>query len=347
MADIRIALAGAGAVGRTHLTSARATPGLTIAWVVDPDPATQALAAEFGAAWLPDARALLERERPDGAIVAVPNALHVPVALEFLAARVAVLVEKPIAETVESARRLSDAARHAGTALLVGHHRRYNPILVKARDLVRDGVLGRLVSIGAMAAVFKPDVYFEKPWRSAPGGGPVLINLIHEIDQLRFICGEIESVQAATSNKVRRLAIEDSAAVLIRFERGALATIALSDCAVSPWSWDLASGENASLPRLSADHCFISGTEGALSLPSLQLWRYEGERDLKRPMTPRTIAVAHRDPYTEQMHHFARVIRGEEQPAVTDEDATRTLAATLAVHESAKSGRVVRVATSF
>jgi predicted dehydrogenase len=343
MADIRIALVGAGAMGRTHLTSARATSGARIAWIVDPDPATKALAAEFDAAWTPDIRSLMERERPHGAVIAVPNALHVAAALEFVEARIPVLVEKPVADTVEDGLRLSRAARHAGTALLVGHHRRYNPIVVKARDLVRDGALGRLVSIGTMAAAFKPDSYFEKPWRSAPGGGPVLINLIHEIDVLRFVCGEIESVQAATSNAVRRLAVEDSAAVLVRFGNGALGTIALSDCAVSPWSWDLASGENASLPRHPADNCFISGTEGGLSLPSLLLWRYAGERDLKRPMTQHAVGVAHRDPYTEQMHHFVRVIRGEEAPAVTGEDATRTLAATLAVHESARSGQVMRL----
>ena len=80
-------------------------------------------------------------------------------------------------------------------------------------------------------------------WRRSRGGGPILINLIHEIDLIRFVCGEIASVQAFTSNAVRGFEVEDTAAVLLRLTNGALATDSLSDTAVAPWTWDLASGE--------------------------------------------------------------------------------------------------------
>jgi predicted dehydrogenase len=333
MADTRLALVGAGAMGRIHLRSARETAGLAIAWIVDPDPATRAVAEEFGAEWMADVSTLLDRERPDGAIVAVPNALHVSVATEFVAAGIPVLVEKPIADNLRDAEHLTQEAERDGVALLVGHHRRYNPIVARARAVVRDGALGRLVAASVLAARHKPGTYFEKAWRREPGGGPVLINLVHEIDMLRFICGEIASVQAVTSHAQRNLVVEDGAAVLLRFASGALGTILLSDSAATPWSWDLAAGENPLYPQQGAESCFLMGTEASLSLPGLTFWRGRDE--------PVRVNATPRDPYVEQLRHFAAVVQGREKPAVTGADACRSLAATLAIRDSAPSGLAV------
>ena len=76
-----------------------------------------------------------------------------------------------------------------------------------------------------MATWLKPDSYYEQAWRRQPGAGPVLINLIHDIDLLRFLIGEVDSVQAITSNAVRGFEVEDTAAVIMRFACGALATL--------------------------------------------------------------------------------------------------------------------------
>ena len=70
-----------------------------------------------------------------------------------------------------------------------------------AREILRSGEIGELVGVSGLWAVRKPDAYYEIEWRRKPGGGPVLINLIHDIDMLRFCCGEIESVYA--ENRLR------------------------------------------------------------------------------------------------------------------------------------------------
>jgi hypothetical protein len=139
MSDIRIALIGAGAIGRAHINAVAQTPGVVISGIADPSPIAKTLADEFALAWQPDHHSLRDSARPDGAIVATPNALHVPVALEFVAAGIPGLVENPIADTVGQARRLSEAAEQAGVPLLAGHHRRHNPIIRRTRELVRSG----------------------------------------------------------------------------------------------------------------------------------------------------------------------------------------------------------------
>ncbi|MBV9653553.1 MAG: Gfo/Idh/MocA family oxidoreductase [Acetobacteraceae bacterium] len=344
MGTIRLALIGAGGIGRAHLHAAAETPGVSICAIADPNPAARAIADAFGKKLYPDHRALLDAEQPDGVIIATPNALHVPVALDCVSRGVPVLVEKPVADTMEAARLLLDAARKAGVPVLVGHHRRHNRIIRRARRLVQEGALGRLVAVSALALFLKPDGYFDVAWRKSAAGGPVLINLIHEIDMLRFVCGEIVSVGAATSNEVRRFAVEDTASIILRLENGALATVILSDTAASPWSWDVASGESSTLYKTNADSHFLCGTEGSLTLPSLTLWRYPGARGWGQPILAESMAVAPGNPYAEQLRHFAAVIRREEAPLTSADDGSRTLAATLAVKRAAGSGEIVTLA---
>jgi predicted dehydrogenase len=169
----------------------------------------------------------------------------------------------------------------------------------------------------------------------------VLINLIHDIDDLRFICGEIATVHAFCSNAVRGLAVEDTAAVALHFAGGALGTMIVTDAAAAPWSWEITSGESSLYPQ-SPENCYLfAGTEGSLSVPKLELWRYKGEKGWSAPLSCDRIEVSLTDPQARQLRHFRRVIRGEEAPRISGADATRTLAVTLAVHRAAESGRAV------
>src|SRR5947208_2818526 len=82
------------------------------------------------------------------------------------------------AATVEAARVLVEAAARTSTPLLVGHHRRHNPVLQAARDIVQSGRLGKLTAVAALWLLQKPDAYFDTAWRRQAGGGPLLINFI-------------------------------------------------------------------------------------------------------------------------------------------------------------------------
>lgn len=335
----RLGLIGAGLIGRKHAELMQANPDCQIAGIADPAPQARDLATTLNVPWYDDYRLLLERERPDGMIVASPNTLHVPMALDCLERGVPALVEKPIAETVAAARKIVEAVERTGVPVLVGHHRRHNPMIKAVRAAVADGRLGRLTAVIGLWLLKKPDDYFNVTWRKEDGGGPILINLIHDIDNLRFICGDIVEVQAQTSSAMRGFAVEDTAALLFRFASGALGTVTLSDATPSPWSWELASRENPAYPPNPDQPCYIfAGTQASLTVPTLDTWDYPGKVGWYEPLQRTTLPAPVADPLVEQLRHFLAVIDRSETPLVSAADALATLAVIEAVKDAARTG---------
>lgn len=337
-APVSLAVVGAGQIGRRHVEAIAASGAARLHAVVDPAAAARGWAEGLGAPWFPDIAAMLAAGRPEGVILATPNTLHVEGGLACVAAGLPVLVEKPIAADTASARRLVEAAEAAGVALAVGHHRRHNPLIAAARARIASGALGRIVAVQASFWLMKPDDYFDIPWRRAPGAGPVTNNLIHDVDLLRHLCGEIAEVRALSSNAVRGNAVEETAAVLLRFESGALGTASVSDTVVAPWSWELTSRENPAYPATGAACYLIGGTLGSLELPSLTFWHDEGRRNWMGPISAERTPFGLDDPLILQIRQFARVVRGLELPLVPGREGLATLAVIEAVHRSAAAG---------
>ncbi len=341
MSRLNIAVAGAGLVGRRHVQLVRESRSCELSAIVDPAPEAADVAREIGVSIYPTLADLFAVENSDGVIVATPNSLHVENGLDCVEHGVPVLVEKPIADSVEGAIRLVDAAEAAEVQLLVGHHRRHSAILAKVRQVVEDGALGQVVAVMGSALFYKPDQYFEEAvWRREAGGGPILINMIHEVDDLRYLCGEIVAVQAFASNETRDFPVEDTVAINLRFAGGALGAFMLSDTAASARSWEQTSQENAGYAHYPDEDCYlISGTHGSLAVPTMRLKTYGGERSWWEPLREDVIDLDRADPLAQQLEHFCSVICGEVEPLVTGRDGLQTLRATLAIQEAARTGR--------
>ena len=316
MAKLRIAVAGAGLIGRAHIALLRKSQSCELAAIADPTPQAAAIAKEIGVPHFAELERMLDETRPQGVIVATPNVAHAPNGLACIERGIPALVEKPITETVEKAKELVEAANKADVPLLVGHHRRHSAILAQARAMIQGGKLGRITSVTAFTTFLKPDPYFDMTWRKQPGGGPVLINLIHDIDDLRFLVGDIVRLQAMTSNAMRGFQVEDSAVVNLQFANGALGSITCSDAAAAPWSWELTSGENPAYPRQREDCCFITGTDGSLAVPTMRTWHYGGERGWMAPLQQAQLKQDEADPLARQLEHFCAVIRREAAAAL-------------------------------
>jgi predicted dehydrogenase len=348
MQKVRIAVAGAGLIGLRHIEETQKSAGCELAAIVDPSPRAAEVAEKAGVPLYKSLDELFAKAKPDGVVLATPNQLHVGQALECVRAGVPALVEKPVAHDLAEGERLCQAAEGANVKLLVGHHRRHSPILHRAVEIVRSGVLGRIVAVIGSALFYKPDHYFdEAPWRRQPGGGPILLNMIHEVGNLRAMVGEIVAVQAFASTAVRGFPVEDTVAINLRFANDALGTFLLSDTAASAKSWEQTSQENASYPTYPDEDCYtIAGTDGSLSVPTMRLKTYAAKagRSWWKPFQTSVAPLERADPLARQIEHFGAVIRGEAEPLVTARDGLQNLRVTEAIVEAARTGRIVETA---
>lgn len=342
MATISIGVIGAGLIGRKHLKKIAEHPDFALAGIADLD-VEATIAQNPGARVFADYRELLDEARPEAVIIASPNQLHAESGIECARRGIHILIEKPVTDTLDAAATLIAEVNRAGIRSLVGHHRRHHRQVKALQALLRERRIGDLVGVSAIWATYKPDAYFAvAPWRTQAGGGPILINLIHEIDFLRYTVGEIAAIGAVASNRQRDFAVEDAAAALIEFENGALGTFFASDSAVSPWTTEQGVGESAEFPFSGESSYRFMGSRGALEFPNLVQWsQADGAQNWNLPIQAQRLHAPTIDPYAAQLDHFRDVIRGTTPSLQTVEDGARTLIATLGVAEAAATGRRV------
>ncbi len=339
----RIAVAGAGLIGRRHAKAIAAANEVILASVVDPGDVGAEVAQQHGVPHFRSLKEMIKSGKPDGVILATPNQLHLANAMECVEAGIPALIEKPLATDLASAEQIVEAGKAANVALLTGHHRRHNPLIARAKSAIEGGELGQITAVQGTTWFYKPDHYFDVDWRRRTGAGPIYLNLIHDIDLMRHLCGEIVSVFAVESNAVRGNEVEETAAIILTFANGALGTINLSDTIVSPWSWELTARENPMYPA-TAEACYlIGGTHGSLSLPNLSVWSNPGDRSWWEPISATKLIFDFEDPLVRQVRQFAAVIRREEAPLVSAEDGLKNQRVIEAIKVSAKTGTTVTV----
>jgi predicted dehydrogenase len=350
MARTRIAIAGAGYIGQAHLATAQLSSTVELVALVDTAQAAIEIAAKASVPLYTSLDDLIAKFRPDGIVLATPNPLHLPQALQCIQARIPILLEKPITPTVAEAEVLVQAVEAQQAKVLIGHHRAHSPIMAKACEVVQSGKLGKLVSVMGSAQFLKPDHYFaDAPWRAQPGAGPILLNMIHEVHNLRMLCGDMVAVQAFTSHATRGFAVEDTVAINLRFANGVLGTFMLSDTAASAKSWEQTSQENKAYPSYDDEDCYvISGTFGSLAVPTMRVKSYARDEDRSwwKPFEQSVVAMTREDPIKLQMEHFGAVVRGEVAPLVTARDGLNNLRITEAIVQAAKTGQTVHLAAS-
>ena len=341
----RLAIAGFGLVGRRHADAIAKADGVELHCVIEPGPAGQAAAFERGITCYETLDDFFAHDSADGVILATPNRLHVEQALVCVVHKCPVLVEKPIATRSQDAERLVLQSEEADVPLLVGHHRRHNPLIARAKEAIDQGLLGDIRAVQATCWFYKPDAYFDvAEWRKQSGAGPVSVNLVHDIDLIRYLCGEVKTVRATAHASKRGYQNEDVAGALLDFEEGAIGTITVSDSVVAPWSWELTSQEYPIYPNTTESCYLIGGSRGSMSVPDLRLWHYaDGERDWWSPISIDALRHDATDPLVNQIVHFADVIRGVADPLVSGREGLQTLRVIEAIQTSARTGDAVEI----
>ena len=341
---VNLGLLGVGLIGKRHAEIILKYKDAKLVAVADPDPSAEKYAKEIGVSYFKSLSEMLSSSSLDGVIIATPNNLHVEHGIECIKKNIPSLIEKPLASTAQDATIISKASEDSGVPVLVGHHRRHNPIIKAAKKIVDSGEIGDVRSFHANCWLFKPDEYFEESvWRTKKGAGPVSVNLVHDIDLLRYICGEVVSVQAQTIKSRRGHENEDVASVLLRFDTDIVGTISVSDTIVSPWSWELTAKENPAYPPTSESCYLFGGDHGSLSVPDLTIWKNKEKRGWWEPIHSSKHSIITTDPLMNQIDHFCSIIKGNNAPLVSAEEGLQNLKVLEGIYESAESGETFKI----
>ena len=314
----KILVLGAGLIGARHVQAVQDHPDCTLAGVVDPVQVDGIAAPIF--------KNINDVNVPvDGVIIATPTGLHAEHGQAAATRGWHMLIEKPVTATLDEAGTLSAAARAANVRCLVGHHRRYHPSIDVLRDAVTSGKIGTPITSTLIWAMRKHDSYFEADWRKA-GGSPVMINLVHDIDLLRFLFGDVTDITALGSDAQRSGGRIESGGAILRFANGLCATISFADTAPSPWGFEAGTSENPNIAATGQDMWWITGTQGGIAFPSLTLWG--GAKDWSEPAQPTALSAEKTTPLMAQLAHFCDVIAGSASPIIDIDDAAQTLKVT-------------------
>jgi UDP-N-acetylglucosamine 3-dehydrogenase len=210
-APIRVAVVGAGVMGRHHARLLDAHADSTLVAVVDPDAARAAAVAEpHGVEVYPTLEALLAHRTLDAVVIAAPTSLHHALGLRALGAGLHVLVEKPIAATGREALDLIIAAERQGAVLAVGHVERFNPALVALKGIVDDGRLGEITSIVARRIGVMPPRIKD---------ANIVVDLaIHDLDICSWLLGRQPSQVDATAGKAHLSDRYDYSEIFLRYD---------------------------------------------------------------------------------------------------------------------------------
>lgn len=221
------AIIGCGDVSSVHFAAVAATAEARLVAVCDTDPGRlEAASAAHGVPGYANHLDMLEKVRPDVVHICTPHHLHASIATDCLEAGVNVIVEKPLAHTLEEGRRLVEAAERSPAKIGVCFQNRYNATSQAMRELLDGGTLGRV--LGASATVMwhrSGDYYRDRPWRGtwAEGGGGLMMNqAIHTVDLLQWLVGDVAKVEGRASTRALAgvIEVEDTAEFLAEHENG-------------------------------------------------------------------------------------------------------------------------------
>jgi 2-desacetyl-2-hydroxyethyl bacteriochlorophyllide A dehydrogenase len=235
---LRIGLFGCGDIGVQNAAAIQASPNVELVACYDlVDALAEDVARTYGAEVAPTSDALLGNDGVDAVLLSVPHHLHKPLGAEAAAAGKHVLVEKPLADNLESAMELVRAAERAGVVLSVCFPQRYQPEMLVARRLIEAGALGEFAGVLLNFFMDKPSSYWaggfsgraHSNWRGSreqAGGGVLIMNLSHYIDLVRHLTGvEADFVVARSQAMEPTAEVEDAASVSVSYANGALGSL--------------------------------------------------------------------------------------------------------------------------
>ena len=329
---VRMALVGLGGHGRTIQTAAEEVSGIEVAAVYDVNDELTAEAAErFGCTAAASFEDLLGSDDLEAVALITPNALHLEQASAAFDRGLHVFVEKPIANRLGDGLAIIRASERAGRRLMVGHNMRFGRAPERARQFVREGRLGEVVTVELHFSADNTRRMDPSTWRMNPSECPLLPVMqlgIHGIDLVHFFLAPIVEVHAFARSLTVPDGVVDSVSASMMLESGVTGTLVSNYCSQIHFE------------------VRIAGTEASLRLTPHRLW-FRANRDTdahgEGPADEHDFRPFDRESYRRQLEVFAEAVAGEGALHPDGWDGLRALAVVDALERSAASGAPVTV----
>jgi predicted dehydrogenase len=349
MKQLRVGIIGLGFAGRLHCEGYQSVgERARIVAVCDRNKKkARSQAEEFGAETCSDYRELVRRKDIDAVDICLPHHLHARVAVEAAQAGKHILVEKPIATTIEDADRIIAAAKRASVTLMVAENHLFKPAHRKIKEIIDSGEIGRVFLVRAFEGTVSELTLNPNPrdWRGTRENQGVLLDMgVHKFALLRWLLGDIDSVFALREKLVvTELAphYDDTSMVSVKFRSGAVAEVVVTS--------GLVGGDTNSLE--------IYGTQGTIlenhrwDKPVMYMSR-RTSMDMGRWIWPEWVwpEVEHAPfpgyyniSFKNEVKHFVDCVLKNKRPEMTGEDAREALRVAIAATKSAKENRMIKL----
>ncbi|WP_415379448.1 Gfo/Idh/MocA family protein [Halosimplex sp. TS25] len=334
MADpLRYGIVGCAGIGNTHAEAVRDASGATLAACADLDAdAAETFADDHDVPeTYEDPATMVDDGDIDAVSVCTPSGTHADVTTSVADAGAHVLCEKPLDVTAERVDRMIAACEDADVTLAGVFQRRFEPGLRRAKRAVDDGEIGRPVLGDTHVKWFRPQFYYDDAaWRGTRemDGGAFMNQGIHSLDALQWIMGGVESVQAEMDALDRDLECEDTGALVLRFENGAVGTVAVTTAT-----------------KGGTDRTEINGTEGTIALDETDITDFQvGTGEESRFHAETEQQTVEGDPHHAGANHtgvvqdFVTAVREGREPEVPGREARTAVDIILAAYRSSETG---------
>ncbi|NCB08565.1 MAG: Gfo/Idh/MocA family oxidoreductase [Bacteroidia bacterium] len=351
-----VAILGCGKVAHLHAKAVQNLSNAKLAgvWSRTEDSA-KTFAAQYNVPFYTDVETLIQTEKIDLAIVCTPHPFHLGPAEKAAAAGAHVLVEKPLASTLEDADKIISACQKAGVKMGVISQRRWYEPVKRVKDAIEAGKIGKPVLGTIQMLGWRDKNYYDADeWRGTwkmEGGGVLVNQAPHQLDILLWFMGEIDEVYGLWCNLNHPyIEVEDTALAIIKFKNGGIGNIIVSN-SEKPGIYGKVHvhGENGASVGVQTDGgaMFIAGMSGILEPPVNDIWSVPGEENLlEKWKAEDSVHFNSIDPmvyYMErQIEEFLDAIENNREPLVTGEDGRRTVELFTAIYRSTRDNQPVK-----
>lgn len=309
---MRVGVIGAGAMGQNHIRTYSQMKGVELVGIADVDKVRiDALSKQYQTSGFTDYNELLKQDL-DAVSIVVPTTLHRPVAMDAIHTGTNILVEKPIADTIENALAITYAAEAEGLTLMVGHIERFNPAVLKMKQIIDSGKLGKVVSIStSRVGPYNPRI------RDV---GVILDIGVHDIDIISYLYNSrVCEVYAIAGKEIH--SFEDHASMFLRYEGDRAGVVEA----------------NWLTPHKTRKFTVI-GTEGVAygdyMAQQVTIHDKEWVRDAK---------IEKQEPLALELQSFLDAVKDHREPVTTGADGIHALDVAIAAIDSAKTRSMVKI----